>query len=224
MAPTRSCGGSRARHAVTKPASRRAPPGVSRTSNATPAQTNSIASVTMMSGTRESDDGVPLMAPMTTPRPRTTATAGTPHSSLAPSMRRAATTLVSAIIEPIDRSTPPVRTATSGRPRRDAQGRTAIARLPKRLRAEARLDDPREQQQDAEEHPQADHPGAPTHGPHASDANGDRGWTTLDERSCRLPLHGGQAPRRAEPVRRTHERGLVRLVGARSRRRSDLRT
>ena len=41
---------------VLEPLGRRRRPGVSRTSSAQPAQTNDIASVTTMSGTRVSDD------------------------------------------------------------------------------------------------------------------------------------------------------------------------
>ena len=55
-------------------------------------------------------------------------TTTTPNSSLWPSIWEAATTLVRAIIEPIDRSIPPEMTTMAWATAASASGSTAIAR------------------------------------------------------------------------------------------------
>ncbi len=87
-----------------------APPGVFSTSNAKPAQTNDIARVTTMSGTRVMTTTPPLMAPRTSPSRSTPRTIATANSSDWPFMSEAETTLVRAITAPIDRSIPPEMT------------------------------------------------------------------------------------------------------------------
>ena len=104
------------------------PPGDFSTSSAHPAQTNDIASVTTMSGTRVTTTRLPLIAPRTRPRTSTPTTTAMPNSSLWPFIREAATTLVRAIIEPIDRSIPPEITTIAWPTAASASGRTEIAR------------------------------------------------------------------------------------------------
>ena len=104
------------------------PPGVGSTSNAQPAHTKDIARVTTMSGTRVRTIRLPLTAPSATPRRSTPRTTATPNSSDWPFMRTAATTLISAIIEPIERSIPPAMTTMAWATAASARGRTEIAR------------------------------------------------------------------------------------------------
>src|SRR5665811_2017301 len=59
-----------------------APPGAARTSRAKPAQTNDIASVTTISGTRVTTTSEPLIAPSTRPRISTPMTTARPYSAL----------------------------------------------------------------------------------------------------------------------------------------------
>jgi hypothetical protein len=108
-----------------------APPGEASTSSAAPSQTKSIASVTTMSGTRVSTMSAPLMAPNKRPRARMSGTTRIANSSLAPSIRTAAVTLVSAIIDAIDRSTPPAMTTMVCAAAANAKGRAARASDPK---------------------------------------------------------------------------------------------
>ena len=104
------------------------PPGPLSTSSAQPAHTNDMASVTTMSGTRVATTSAPLTAPSRRPRSSTPMTTTTPNSSLWPFIRVAATTLVSAIIEPIERSIPPAITTTACATAAKARGSTEIAR------------------------------------------------------------------------------------------------
>ena len=90
-----------------------APPGAFRINSAVPCQTNSIASVTTISGTRVTTIRVPLMAPIAAPRSKTHSTTRADWPSLAPSISRAAVTLHTAIIEARDRSMPPAITTTA---------------------------------------------------------------------------------------------------------------
>src|ERR1035437_8877795 len=78
------------------------PPGVGSTSNAQPAHTKDIARGTTVSGTRVGQTSLPLTAPGATPRRSTPRTPATPNPSDCPFMSPAATTLISAIIEPIE--------------------------------------------------------------------------------------------------------------------------
>ena len=105
-----------------------APPGASRTSRAQPAHTNDMASVTTMSGTRVMTTRAPLVVPITTPRSNTPTTTPTPNASLWPSIRLAAMTLVSAMTEPIDKSSPPAMTTTAWATAANARGRIEIPR------------------------------------------------------------------------------------------------
>ena len=86
------------------------PLGVLRTRSAAPAHTKDMASVTTMSGTLVTTTSAPLMAPSRSPCRSTRRTTRTANSSLFPFMSAAAVTLVSAIIEPTDRSMPPAMT------------------------------------------------------------------------------------------------------------------
>ena len=104
------------------------PPGVFRMSSAVPAQTNDIASVTTMSGTFVTTTRAPLIAPTTSPSPRTATTTPTPNRSPWPFIRTAEVTLASAIIEPTDRSMPPEMTTIVWATAANAIGRIAIAR------------------------------------------------------------------------------------------------
>ena len=104
------------------------PPGVGSTSSAQPAHTNDIARVTTMSGTRVRTTRPPLTAPSTRPRTSAPRTTATPNSSDWPFIRTAATTLTSAIIEPIERSIPPEMTTIACATAASARGSTEIAR------------------------------------------------------------------------------------------------
>ena len=104
------------------------PPGVCRTTSAAPAQTNDIASVTTMSGTRVMTTRAPLMMPRIRPRTRTPRTTGTANASGWSFMSTAAVTLVSAIIEPIDRSMPPEMTTMAWATAAIASGSAPMAR------------------------------------------------------------------------------------------------
>ena len=86
------------------------PPGEARISSASPCSTNSIASVTTMSGTRVMTMRKPLNAPRQKPSPSTSGMTTNANSSLAPLISTAAVTLVTAIIEAIERSMPPAIT------------------------------------------------------------------------------------------------------------------
>ena len=108
-----------------------APPGALSTSSDVPSQTKSIARVTTISGTRVMTIRAPLIAPRTTPRRRTTGTTTIANSSLAPSIITAAVTLVSAIIEAIDRSMPPAMTIEAWAAAAKAKGSTASVSDPK---------------------------------------------------------------------------------------------
>ena len=66
-----------------------------------------------MSGTRVTTIRMPLSAPSARPISSTRGTMTSAASSLAPSIARAAVTLVSAIIEAIERSMPPAITTTA---------------------------------------------------------------------------------------------------------------
>ena len=101
------------------------PPGASSTSNAVPCQTKSMESVTTMSGTRVMTISAPLIAPRTRPRRSTSGTTRSANSSLAPAIRTAAVTLVSAIIEAIERSMPPAMTTTVCAATANAKGSAA---------------------------------------------------------------------------------------------------
>ncbi len=103
------------------------PPGVRSTMSASPAQTNDIASVTTMSGTRVMTTSEPLTAPSSRPSARTPRTTMTPNSSLWPFIWEAATTLVNAIIDPIERSIPPEITMIACAAAASASGRTELA-------------------------------------------------------------------------------------------------
>ena len=88
-----------------------APPGDVSTSSAAPCSTNSIASVTTMSGTRVTTIRMPLTAPSAKPmqqHERHDEQRDIPRWR--PSIIAAAVTLVSAIIEATDRSMPPAMT------------------------------------------------------------------------------------------------------------------
>ena len=104
------------------------PPGAFRTSRANPAQTNPIARVTTMSGTRVTITRPPLTAPSTIPRPSTSSTTTMANSSLWPFIIVAETTLVSAIIDPIERSIPPLITTMACATAASARGRIDVAR------------------------------------------------------------------------------------------------
>ena len=106
-----------------------APPGAARTSSAKPAHTNDIASVTTMSGTLVRTTRAPLTAPSTRPRASTPTTTTTPNSSLWPFICVAQTTLVSAIIDPMERSIPPPMTTTACATAASASGNPPIARF-----------------------------------------------------------------------------------------------
>ncbi len=102
------------------------PPGEDRISSATPSQTKSIASVTTMSGTRVSTMSAPLISPMARPTPSTIIRAGTPAMR---SIRTAAVTAQTAIMEATDRSMPPTMTTTAMAAVAKAKGRAERARL-----------------------------------------------------------------------------------------------
>ena len=106
-----------------------APPGAPRTSSAQPAHTNDIARVTTMSGTLVRTTRAPLIAPSTRPRASTDRTTTTPHSSLWPFIAVAQTTLVRAIIDPIERSIPPPMTTTAWATAASASGSPPMARF-----------------------------------------------------------------------------------------------
>ncbi len=88
------------------------PPGAPSTRSAAPCSTNSVASVTTMSGTRVTTIRMPLSAPSANPIASTKGTTKSAYSSLAPAIMEAAVTLVSAIIAATDRSMPPAMTTT----------------------------------------------------------------------------------------------------------------
>ena len=102
--------------------------GEDRTRSALPPQTKAMASVTTMSGTRVATMRLPLMAPSSSPRTRTPMTTAMPNSSLWPFICVAATTLVRAIIEPIERSIPPPMTQMAWATAAMASGRTEMAK------------------------------------------------------------------------------------------------
>ena len=108
-----------------------APPGAFRINRATPCQTNSMASVTTMSGTRVTTISAPLIAPMATPTPRTASTIRPDCPPLAPSISTAPVTLATDIMAAMDRSIPPAIT-TIAMPRvASANGKADRARLSK---------------------------------------------------------------------------------------------
>ena len=80
-----------------------------------------------MSGTRVMTISAPLIAPSTRPRRRVSATATMANSGLAPSISTAAVTLVSAIIEAMERSMPPAITTTVWAATAKAKGRAALS-------------------------------------------------------------------------------------------------
>ena len=84
-----------------------------------------------MSGTRVITMSAPLIAPSTRPISSTKAPPRFANSSLLPSMRVAAVTLVSAIIEAIDRSTPPAITTIAWPAAAKAKGSAARTSEPK---------------------------------------------------------------------------------------------
>ena len=94
--------------------------------SALPAHTNDIASVTTMSGTRVTTTSTPLTAPSPSPSSSVPMTTTIANSSLWPFIRVADTTLVSAIIEPMDRSMPPARTTTAWATAASASGSTEM--------------------------------------------------------------------------------------------------
>ena len=94
---------------------------------AKPAHTNDMASVTMMSATRVQTMRTPLTAPRNMPSASTPMATPTPISSLRPSIWVAATMLVSAIIEAIDRSMPPEMTTMVWATVAKASGSTLMA-------------------------------------------------------------------------------------------------
>ena len=102
------------------------PPGEFRTRSAKPAQTNDMARVTTMSGTLVMTTRPPLTAPRARPRSSTPTTTTMPNSSLWPCISEAAITLVSAIIEPIDRSMPPEMTTMAWATAASASGSTEL--------------------------------------------------------------------------------------------------
>ena len=81
-----------------------------------------------MSGTRVKTMTAPLIAPRISPRTRTARTTTTPNSSGWPFIWTAAITLVSAIIEPIERSIPPPITQIAWATAASASGSAEIAR------------------------------------------------------------------------------------------------
>ena len=101
-----------ARRTTLSPSSRNQPatlpPGRGRTSSAAPPQTNDIASVTTMSGTRVQTTSSPLTTPEREAHEPGRAARRRPRPRAGPAASaRAAVTFVSAIIEPIERSMPP---------------------------------------------------------------------------------------------------------------------
>ena len=104
------------------------PPGEDRTSRAKPAHTNDIARVTTMSGhARADDDRAVDPAEHQTEDEHAGDDRDTGRVGLAVH-RDAATTLVSAIIDPIDRSIPPLMTMTAWATAARASGRTDVPR------------------------------------------------------------------------------------------------
>ena len=127
--------------------------GVRRTTSAAPAHTNDIASVTTMSGTRVMTTSTPLMMPRIE----------TQHEHADDHRDRerlglvlhetAAVTLVSAIIEPIDRSMPPEMTTIAWATAAIASGSAPIGEALELGRPVGRLDQIRDEQ-DHDEQPE----------------------------------------------------------------------
>ena len=101
------------------------PPAAFRINKAAPCQTNNIASVTTISGTRVTTISVPLSAPIAAPRSRTERTTGADWPTVALSISWAALALHTAIIEVRDRSMPPAITATGMPKVASAKGESA---------------------------------------------------------------------------------------------------
>ena len=87
-----------------------------------------MASVTTMSGTLVKTTRAPLIKPRVRPRTSTITTTPMPNCSLWPFIMVAHTTLVSAIIDPIERSIPPLMTMTACATAASASGRTDVPR------------------------------------------------------------------------------------------------
>jgi hypothetical protein len=83
-----------------------------------------------MSGTRVSVISAPLIAPIPRPMKRISGTTRKAYSSLAPSIMVAEATLVSAIIEAMERSTPPAITTTVWAAAANPKGSAALASEP----------------------------------------------------------------------------------------------
>ena len=103
------------------------PPGFSRISSATPPQMNPVASVTITSGTRENTTSTPLTAPTRAPATGSTTESTSDSPNPASSIVLAASTLATAITEPIERSMPPEITITACAAAAKASGSAAIA-------------------------------------------------------------------------------------------------
>ena len=87
------------------------PPGFSMISNATPPQMKPVVSVTTTSGMRDTTTVAPLIAPARAPTPRMPSASNRAWGVSTRCMLLAASTLATAICEPIERSMPPVTTA-----------------------------------------------------------------------------------------------------------------
>ena len=103
------------------------PPGIWRISSARPAQTNSIASVTTMSGTRESTISVPVNAPAAADPTRRSKPKRSAFRKLMSIMYFADSTLMRLISDPTERSIPPEMITTDCAIAAKASGRASIA-------------------------------------------------------------------------------------------------
>ena len=103
------------------------PPGMVITASAAPAQTKSIASVTMMSATRVTTMVSPVSAPARAPASTSRSENSSASRKLMCSIHRAATTLTRLINEPIERSIPPEMIAIAWPHAANASGSASIA-------------------------------------------------------------------------------------------------
>jgi hypothetical protein len=142
-----------------------APPGEFRINSATPSHTKSIASVTTISGTRVMTISTPLRNPITMPTASVIRMAGTPPIV---SIRTAAVTEQTAIMEATDRSMPPTITTTTMAAVAKAKGQGGPCKAFQARDAEIRLDQPGHGQKHEQQRHQPQRPRVLAHEAHAA--------------------------------------------------------